>query len=211
MSTITRLLLALALLLPLCTTTTTRAESPQRTLPCKASLVPWNCANLFSGSFDWQSSLTGGSGTVVNIQESVTVVIKAGVATCNGTKKGKITTEDTVTDINLSISGPGLAAVEFGVNTEDDPKGPYYNITIACPTPSGTETNTNRRTGVAETMTVTAKIPKGFDGEGQQSDKQPGSEKNTTLQGTRVDDHPDADPANGLSGKITLTWKLTRV
>ena len=54
-------------------TATARAESPQRTLPCKASLVPWNCANLFSGSFEWQSTLTGGKGTVINIQESVTL------------------------------------------------------------------------------------------------------------------------------------------
>ena len=32
----------------------------------------------------------------------------------------------------------------------------------------------------------------------------------TTLEGKETNDHPDADPANGVTGSETITWRLRR-
>lgn len=205
------LLLALVVLMPL-PAVTNRVEQSAAPLPCKADqLVPWNCAALFSGSFEWKSVLVGGSGAVqVNIKEDVTVVIKAGVATCVGTRTGSRKSETGDTQLIFTIRGPGLVAVEYGTNTNDEPKGPYYRITVACPTPAGEEVTTDLPSGTKTVLKRASVPPKGFDGGEMSSYERPGTQKDASLQGSTVDEHPDADAANGLTGTVTITWKLVR-
>ena len=177
-------------------------------------LVPWNCAALFSGSFEWKSILKGGNGTVqMNSNQDVTVVIQAGKASCTGTLTGFTRVEgESETQVNSRITGPGLVAVEYGTNTEDDPKGPFYLITVACPSPAGEEITTNLRTGERTVNRVLGEPPDGFRGGSQQASsyQRPGTQRDVELTGTTVDENPDADAANGLTGTLTVTWKLTK-
>lgn len=205
------LLLAAALVLPF-SSAPSRAEPQAGPPPCRADkLVPWNCAVLFSGSFEWKSVVSGGAGGVqVNIKEDVGVGIIAGVATCVGTRTGYRKSETGETQLVFTIKGPGLVAVEYGTNTSDDPKGPYYRITVACPSPAGEEINTEFITGQKTVLKRTSVLPKGFDGEEMSSYKRPGTQKDPVLQGSTVDEHPEADAANGLTGTLTITWKLVK-
>jgi hypothetical protein len=180
---------------------------------CRPDLVPWNCAGLFSGSFESKSILKGGmpGGVQVYIKEDVAVVINAGRATCLGTRAGTlIVVGESETQITTSIQGPGVVAVEYGTNREDDPKGPYYKITVACPSPRGEEVNTDLRTGQKTVLKVVSRPPDGFRRGEMSSYKQPGTEQAEVLRGTTVDEHPEADVANGLTGTVTVNWKLVK-
>jgi hypothetical protein len=188
-------------------------SEPPMQAQCRPDLVPWNCAGLFSGSFESKSILKGGmpGGVQVDIKEDVAVVINAGKATCLGTRAGTlIVVGESETQITTSIRGPGVVAVEYGTNTEDDPKGPYYKVTVACPSPQGEEVNTDLRTGEKTVLKVVSRPPDKFSRGEMSSYKQPGTERDEVLRGTTVDEHPEADAANGLTGTVTVTWKLAK-
>jgi len=141
----------------------------------------------------------------------VTVGIQAGKASCLGTLAGTKRVEgESEIQVIKTIKGPGLVAVEYGTNTEDDPKGPYYRITVACPSPAGEEILTDFRTGEKTVTKVGSSPPDGFSGSEMSSYKRPGTERDAVLQGSTVDEHPEADVANGLTGTVTVTWKLTK-
>jgi hypothetical protein len=177
------------------------------------NLVPWNCAALFSGSFEWGSILKGGNANVqVNIKEDVTVTIQAGKASCSGTRTEFTRVErESETQVNTRITGPGLVAVEYGTNTTDDPKGPFYSITVACPSPAGEEITTSLRTGERTVTKILAKPPDRFNGsQAHSSYERSGTERDVELRGTTTDENPDADAANGMTGTLTVTWQLTK-
>jgi hypothetical protein len=205
------LLLAVALVLPF-SAAPSRAEQQAKPPSCRAdNLVPWNCAALYSGSFEWKSVVSGGSASQqINIKEDVAVGITAGVATCVGTRTGYRKSATGETQLIFTITGPGLVAVEYGTNTSDAPKGPYYRVTVACPSLGGEEIHTDFITGQKTVLKRTSVPPRGFDGEEVSSYKQSGSQKDAVLQGSTVDEHPEADAANGLSGTITATWNLVK-
>jgi hypothetical protein len=205
--------LLLAGAIPLILAAATVHPVPGVQAACRAdNLVPWNCAYGFSGSFEWKSILKGGAlgGVQVDIKEDVTIGIQAGKASCLGTRAGTRRTEDGETQITKTIKGPGLVAVEYGTNTVDDPKGPYYRVTVACPSPAGEEISTDFRTGTRTVIKVLGGPPDGFSGSEMSSYKRAGTERDAVLQGSTVDEHPEADVANGLTGTVTVTWKLTR-
>jgi len=104
-------------------------------------------------------------------------------------EKGKATCSGTVD--GQAIRGEGLVAVERGAKMEDDPGQPWYWIYVSCPEPDG------RVPDIMETMiqTYKQKDTAGF----------------KTLAGEIEEDHPDADPPNGVTGRIALEWSLSRV
>jgi len=108
--------------------------------PCQMKVVSCNYAHLYSGEFSWTNTLNG---TDSQLHEQVTVSVKNGVADCLGTvrttSKGQSTSE--------KISGPGLFAVEFELDSADKL---VYRITAACPTGHDRETYQQRATAIAQ-------------------------------------------------------------
>jgi hypothetical protein len=108
-----------------------------------------NQAQFFSGNFDWTTVLEiqghPSDGNVGKTVETVSVGIVAGKALCKGTynetmdtyQAGKLVARATTTG---TISGPGYALIEFGVGTDTHTGKPVYEITVSCPTHSGTVT-----------------------------------------------------------------------
>jgi len=117
----------------------------------------------------------------------------------NGTLHWHSTLADVTEDVTVTVTagkavctgtsnGPGLVVVEIGRGMEDAPDQPWYSIAVACPTTrpaemNGSEYNTYRQKSVPE--------PK-------------------LLEGKIEEEHPDADPVNGVTGTIKMSWSLKR-
>ena len=179
-----------------------------------------NQARFFSGNFDWTTTLeqtgTPTDGNTGKAVEDVSVGIVAGQALCKGTYKatensyqaGKLISRATTVG---TISGPGYALIEFGVGTDTHTDKPIYTITVSCPTFSGT-------------VTSESFVP-GGNGNTEQIKAEPAAQghhefstyaqldlgKGQTLKGNTDDENPDADPANNVTGRVKLTWSLTRI
>ena len=74
---------------------------------------------------------------------------------------------------------------------------------------AGTDTTVNLKSGVAEGNSIDA-TPAKLDGREMQSDKQPATAVGINLTGGITFGHPDEDPANGVTGTITVNWALKR-
>lgn len=179
-----------------------------------------NQARFFSGNFDWTTTLevtgTPTDGNTGKAVEAVSVGIVGGQAFCKGTYKatensyqgGKLVSRATTVG---TISGPGYALIEFGVGTDTHPDKPIYTITVSCPTFSGT-------------VTSESFVP-GGNGNTDQIKAQPAEQGHhewstyaqldlghgQSLKGNTDDQHPDADPANNVVGRVKLIWSLTRI
>ncbi len=158
---------------------------------CEMKVVFCNYAHLYTGVFKWNSVLTAPkSSTIIAVQADVV----GGRVTCNGSET---LTEDGVSRV-LKVQGNGLIAVEFKV---DDTNSKVYNITVACPSP-----------GDAGNPSQPAELGH-FD---QQSydqrktsagvDVAPGVD----LIGTNDYEDGASDAANGVNGRVTVSWSLKR-
>ena len=166
---------------------------------CTHTVVPCNYALHFSGVFGWLYEVNGPAG---KYSENVNVDVAAGVAACNGsaTESGQGTSRTGV------IVGTGLIGVEFLA----DPVYQWvYRITAACPTPdwpaSGNDPASPSRPAEL--------------GQGEQSsDKQQFTRFGmpledaiasvSRLKGVMATPTNDTDPANGITGNLTVTWHL---
>ena len=90
-----------------------------------------------------------------------------------------------------SIKGDGLVVAEWGTGTDDDPKMPWYRVAVACPGMGGSG-------------------PPSMDGDHMDTYKQPRRRGFAVLEGSIEEENPDADPDNGVTGTIRISWKLER-
>jgi hypothetical protein len=157
-----------------------RADDPPA---CKAYLVPCNIASPYSGTFHWTTVLQSSAGKTT---EDVTVRILKGKAVC----EGSIVTTDP-SETGGSIKGDGLVVVEWGTGTDDDPKLPWYRVAVACPGMGGS-------------------APARMDSDHMDTYKQPRRQGFAVFEGSTEEENPDADPDNGVTGTMRITWKLER-
>lgn len=157
-----------------------------QTPPCQMKVVSCNYAHLYSGQFSWTITLNGPSS---QFHEQVTVSVKNGVADCLGTVRETSNGQTT----SGKVSGPGLFAVEFELDSTDKL---VYRITAACPTAAGMgspvqpaelghhdlETYKQRATAIAQKV----------------------------LQGSSNYPAPETDEANRVTGTVQVTWNITR-
>lgn len=160
---------------------------------CEMKVVSCNYAHLYSGTFSWQSDLSGPWGQT---RLSVTVTVINGVATCDGSETS-VTINDggRSTDVG-SIQGDGLIAIEFETDSADRP---VYRVTAACPSPQWPPA-LNRPVQPAELGNSYF----------EESYQQPMPNPNSTLRGMRRGAHPDVDSVNGVTGTMTVSWTLQR-
>lgn len=84
------------------------------------------------------------------------------------------------------FGGPGMLAVEH----ENTANAGEYRIDVWCPEAAGT------RPDRADDPLIKVMTQRAAD--------------YATLEGKETNDHPDADPANGVTGSETITWRLRR-
>lgn len=157
-----------------------------QTPPCQMKVVSCNYAHLYSGQFSWTYTLNGSAS---QSHEEVTVTVKNGVADCLGTVRETGNGQST----SGKISGPGLFAVEFELDSADKL---VYRITAACPTAAGAgspaqpaelghhdmETYKQRATVIAQKV----------------------------LQGGSSYPAPETDEVNHVTGTVKVSWNITR-
>jgi hypothetical protein len=145
--------------------------------------VSCNIGDPYSGTFHRVSVLEHPGGKTT---EDVTAKIVRGKVSCEGST--------TTTDPSASggtIKGNGLLTVEWGKGTEDDPEQPWYRIAIACP---GEDGSPARMGGSVSEMDTYEQPRQTF----------------SLLEGKSEEDHPSTDEANGVTGKVRLSWSLSR-
>ena len=182
---------------------------------CGPLHVSCNYAGNFNGSVVWTEGLnssnsTGGT-TTLSVRGSVE--IKAGVASCNGSmSERRVTPRMGESQLSAALTGEGIAIVEFGKGTDDDENQTWYSITVVCPRAGATLTSKNYQTGEVQT-TRSSPVPEPARmGHGEVSSyKQADSGQRVILKGSTSDVHPDADPANGTQGVISMAWSLARL
>ena len=180
--------------------------------------VSCNYADQYSGTFSWSSVLVTRSGDPSGPEykalatASVKVRLTKGLAFCTGSQSdstmslegGRL---DELRETLGTISGPGIFAIEFfGDNGQL-----AYKVTAWCPTGQGTLITKNYRTRETTTANFKASPAKVGGSGGMEIDPQPASAIGMDLAGSlpgRV--HPDADPLNGVSGTLDITWSLKR-
>jgi hypothetical protein len=147
---------------------------------CRSHLVPCNIGQHYSGTVRWVSTLATSAETVT---DDVTARVTRGRVACEGsiTRNGPSGRAE-------SIRGGGLLVVEWGRGTEDDPDAPWYRIAVACPGAGGPAPAD--MTDAVETY------------------KQPRRKGFAVLEGAVQEEHPDADPVNGVTGTWSLKWSL---
>jgi len=161
---------------------------------CTTTVVWCNFAHLYSGSLSWKIDLRGVHGSN---QISIEVTVDAGEAWCTGSE---IETGP-AGPWRGTITGPGLIGVEFlsasGGKLE-------YRITVACPTPEFPD----HADGSQGQASEPAELGNGYSIE---TYTQAAAEMNQLeLSGGRTYPAPETDPVNGVTGSVSLTWKLTR-
>jgi hypothetical protein len=184
-------------------------------------------ADFYSGTFDWNEELTSeivgrDNRSTSSRKVVVHMVISSGRVQCTGTLSdeskawtaGKLTTDARTTG---TINGPGLFRIEFdkggshsimgAAENEDvdlDPNQPSYRVAVTCPSPEATHT------GGGETSVTPSQPARWGSSEERETYDWPGSFTERTLAGRSTYFHPDADPANGVRGTVTLSWSLTK-
>ena len=158
------------------------APAAAQDLPCRAHLVPCNLAHHFSGSVSWTSAIESVAGKTT---ETVTVHVARGKARCEGSVAS---TDPGAT--SGRIAGEGLVVLETGIGTDEDDAAPWYRLAVACPGVDG--------------------VPAAMNGSEMSSYKQPRSGSLARVQGSREEEHPDADPVNGVTGTLLLRWSLAQ-
>lgn len=183
-------------------TVVTAALSGHAVAPvCTMAVVSCNYAHLYSGSFSWQSDLDGPYG---QHRKSVTVNVLNGVATCSGSMTDVIIDNqgNRATRVG-TILGDGLIGIEF----EKDSAGrDVYRISGACPSAHFPATPT--------TPAIPAEPAELGSSTYEESYQQPIPRSSpfppAALRGGRNVAHPDVDPANGVTGSMSVTWAFTR-
>lgn len=172
---------------------------------CTMTVVFCNYAHLYSGSFSWQTGLSGQYG---QNSKTITVNVINGRANCSGSE----------TDVNIddrgnrttqvgTILGPGLIAIEF----EKDSTGKdVYRITGACPSPYWPPTADQ-----PARASTPAELGSSYYEQSYQQPMPPGSTGSlvpnpAALRGGNTYPNPEADPANGVTGTIRVTWAFSR-
>jgi hypothetical protein len=151
--------------------------------PCRPHLVHCNIGDAYSGTFHQVSVLEYAGGKVTR---DLTAHVTLGKVRCEGTLAS--------TDPSVpagAIKGEGLLIVEWGVGTDDDPGMPWYRIAASCPGVDGS-------------------TPVGADASDMDTYKQPRRSGFALLKGSQEEQHPDADPNNGVTGSIRMEWSLSR-
>ena len=152
---------------------------------CLMEVVSCNYAFLYSGTFTWSSTVAS---PVSKTTTSVTVNVRRGVATCDGSE----TIMDNGNSQTQSITGKGLIAVEF---LRDSAKRLVYNITAACPLPAAVGTPS----GPAE-----------LGHNDMQSYPTRATAVGMDLIGANIYAAPETDPVNNVTGNVNVSWSLKR-
>ena len=153
---------------------------------CTLTVVPCNYAHLYSGEFSWQIVLRDPD---TQTRTHVTVGVKNGVATCVGSIDDTEVGRDPV---HGTISGPGLIGVEY---LPDPMHKIVYRVTVACPGPKYPGLNS----GPASLS------------DAQNTENQPATAiGQNALSGQITYPAPETDPANNVSGTVTIAWSLKR-
>jgi hypothetical protein len=175
-------------------------------------------AGAYSGTVSWSGALsiqqgagsTSGPRRIGTWTNDITVSVVNGVATCQGSsvhdeKEYEGTRLDQSRKADGVVSGPGIVTVEF--KKEDGQL--VYQITAACPSAQVTETFTDYLSG--QTSTTTSKAKPADWRDRTSIDPDPASAVGMNLlSGSKTFPHPDEDPLNGVTGKMTFTWSLKR-
>ena len=119
---------------------------------------------------------------------SVTVNVRRGVATCDGSE----TIADGANQQTQSITGKGLIAVEF---LKDSANKLVYNITAACPLPAAVGS-----TGA----------PAELGHNDMQSYPTRATAVGMDLIGANIYAAPETDPVNNVTGNVNVSWSLKR-
>jgi hypothetical protein len=167
---------------------------------CEHKVVPCNYAMFYSGTVAWTSGLSGPGGTE---SEHVQVDVVNGVASCNGSA----TSASLGRTRTGSITGTGLIAVEFeetdtSTTGRPSPKILVYRVTVACPSPAWPAT-------VDEAATPSRPAELGHNEQGSYNQPATGG-IGMNLEGSSSIPSPDADPANGITGLVSVRWSLKR-
>lgn len=184
-------------------------------------------ADFFSGTLQWDEELTanigtGGDRSTSSDRRTVSVVITSGRVECRGTVAGESkrwSSGQLVEDATRRgvIAGPGLFQIEFAtggshsvMGTEEDEEveldedTPSYEVTVTCPSPEMTST------GGGQTEVTPARPARWGSSEQVSTYDWPGDFEQASLKGSSSWRHPDSDPANGITGKVTVTWSLIK-
>jgi hypothetical protein len=172
--------------LPLYSLSSAGAQTPTQEPACKMTVVSCNYAYLYSGQFSWENTLNGPAS---QFHEQVTVGVNNGVANCQGT----VRETDNGQTRSGTVSGPGLFAVEFEL---DSTNKLVYRITAACPTAAGMGSPVQKaelghhdyETYQQPATTIGQKVLKG------------GSNYPA----------PETDAVNNVTGTVQVTWNITR-
>lgn len=165
---------------------------------CRHVVVPCNYSHFYSGAFSWTITLNGPRSQYT---QTVDVTVTNGAALCHG-----VTTEREMGRSRTgAIAGPGLIAVEFLTDPVHDT---VYLISAACPSPDWPGS-------IDEAPTPSRPAEMGHNE--QNSEKQPTLACPSSpwtcavdLEGSITYPSPDADPANGVTGNVKISWKLKR-
>lgn len=159
-------------------------------------------SGTYSGSFSWQSDLNGPYG---QNKKAITVTVVNGQATCDGTE-----TDVTISKLDKvyvttetgSIQGRGLIAI----TRESEDGKPAYRIAVSCPSPAW-PTSVNRP-GEPARPSQPAEWGSSY-AEETYLQPLPPPAANGVLSGSRSVAHPDTDSANGVTGTMSVSWRLT--
>ena len=153
--------------------------------PCQTKVVSCNYAYLYSGTFYWTVSL---SGPASQSSWKVQVAVNQGVAACGGTETETSNGQTTT----ATIGGTGLFAVEFNRGSNNQLE---YVLTAACPAPPWM--------GAPGQPAELGHDPY------QYIDPKPATAiGQASLSGSLTYPAPETDPANGVTGTVTVSWNL---
>ncbi len=184
-------------------------------------------ADFYSGTLDRKEELTsdiksGDARSTSNLLVTVHVVVTSGKVECVGQytleekawTAGKITVDSKASG---KINGPGLIHMTFeqggshsvmgATENEDvelDPNQLSYNVAVTCPSPAVT------RTGGGQTSFTDSEPARWGSSQEFQTDHWPGALTQASLSGSSTYYHPDADPINGVGGKVSVLWSLNK-
>ena len=172
----------------------------------------------YSGTVSWSGALSiqqgagssSGPRRIGTWTNDITVSVANGVATCQGSsvhdeKEYEGSRLDRSRKADGVVSGPGIFTLEF----KKEEGQLVYQITAACPSALVTETFTDYLSSQTSTTTSTAKPADWRDR--TSIDPEPATAVGMNLlSGSKTFPHPDEDPSNGVTGKMTFSWSLKR-
>ena len=189
-----------------------------RTFGCRPTeAASCNYGDHYSGYFTWRSEIVVGpeAGETVHTAKrfvDVTATVTKGVAVCSGTMTAEEAESSGGRIMRTSKSsgitqGRGLFAVEFQRNENNTL---VYVITAVCPGFGVTTTTFDGSTGGSATVSEAATPARMGSSGMMQSEPEPAMAVGDALIGAKTGSHPDADPANRVTGSLRLDWALLR-